>query len=306
VHAHPETRNTSRVEPTRTVLAAGAVVWRRHGESDELLIVHRPKYDDWTFPKGKVDRGERLPATAVREIIEETTVPVRLGLPLSTVRYRLSKPKDATKQVSYWIGRPISDGAITLEPNHEIDEARWVALDAVGGLLTYDHDRELLDEFIDQRRRKAHKARPLVILRHATARSRTHWKGDDQRRTLTAGGLREAQRLVPLLLAYGITHIVSSDSARCVQSVVPYADHLDVDIVLDPDLTEERATPRRVAAQTRALLAGKRSIVVCTHRPVLPMVFEALGVPPIALEPAQMMVVHRRSGEVHGTELHRA
>jgi 8-oxo-dGTP pyrophosphatase MutT (NUDIX family) len=298
------TRNTSRVEPTRTVLAAGAVVWRRHGDSIELLVVHRPKYDDWTFPKGKVDRGERLPATAVRETLEETTVPVRLGIPLPTIRYPLSKPKDATKQVSYWIGRPIGDGAITLEPNHEIDEARWIALGAVDALLTYDHDHTLLDEFVSARRRKAHKARPLVILRHATARSRTHWKGDDRRRTLTAEGVREAERLIPLLLAYGITHVVSSDSARCVQSVVPYADHLDVDIVLDTHLTEERATPRGVAIQIRALLAGKRSTVVCTHRPVLPLVFDALGVPPVPLDRAQMMVVHRRSGRVLGTELH--
>ncbi|HYJ68276.1 MAG TPA: NUDIX hydrolase [Nocardioidaceae bacterium] len=294
------------MEPKRTVLAAGAVVWRRHGDSVELLVVHRPKYDDWTFPKGKVNRGERLPVTAVREVLEETTVPIRLGLPLSTVSYRMGKPKDVTKQVSYWIGRPIGDGAITLEPNHEIDKARWIAIDDVGSLLTYDHDRGLLDEFVDLRRRKAHKARPLIVLRHTAARSRTRWKGDDQRRTLTAGGLREAQRLVPLLQAFGITHVVSSDAARCVQSVVPYADHLDVDIVLDADLTEERATRRRVAARMRALLVGKRPTVVCTHRPVLPLVFEALGVPPVPLEPSQLMVVHRRSGRVLGTELHRA
>lgn len=294
----------SRVEPSRTVLAAGAVVWRRHGESVELLVVHRPKYDDWTFPKGKLDDGELLPVAAVRETLEETTVPVRLGHPLPTVRYQLSKPK-AMKQVSYWIGRPIGDGAITLEPNHEIDHAEWIALEAVGERLTYAHDGDLLDEFVDLKGREAHKARPLVILRHATARSRTHWKGDDRRRTLSAEGTREAQRLVPLLRAYGITHVVSSDTARCVQSVVPYADHLDVDIVLDTDLTEERATPRRVGGRMQGLLASKRPTVVCTHRPVLPMVFEALGVPPVELEPAQMVVVHRRSGMVLGTELHK-
>ncbi len=291
------------MEPTQTVLAAGAVVWRRHGESVELLVVHRPKYDDWSFPKGKIDDGELLPVAAVRETLEETTVPVRLGLPLSTVRYRLRKPKDATKQVSYWIGRPIGDGAITLEPNHEIDRAQWIGVDAVGERLSYDHDRDLLDEFVDLQQRKAHKARPLVILRHTTARPRTHWRGDDQRRTLSAEGIREAQRLVPLLRAYGITHVVSSDTARCVQSVVPYADHLDVDIVLDPDLSEERATPRRIGSRMQGLLTSKRSTVVCTHRPVLPMVFEALGVPPVPLEPAQMVVVHRRSGMVLGTEL---
>ncbi|HEU0288121.1 MAG TPA: NUDIX hydrolase [Nocardioidaceae bacterium] len=294
------------MEPTRTVLAAGAVVWRRLGESVELLVIHRPKYDDWTFPKGKAERGERMPVTAAREVLEETSVPIRLGLPLTTVRYPLRRPRPAIKQVSYWIARPLGDGDITLEPNHEVDEAHWLPLDQVRRQLTYQHDHEVLALFERGHETKAYKTRTLVILRHAAARSRTHWKGDDRRRTLTAKGMRQAHRLVPLLAAYGVGEIVSSDSARCVHSIEPYADHLDADIILEPGLTEELATPKRVADSLRSLSGSKRPAVVCTHRPVLPMVFETLGITPIPLEPAQLMVVQHRGRKVLATELHRA
>lgn len=294
------------MEPTRTVLAAGAVVWRRVGDSVELLVVHRPKYGDWSFPKGKTNRGERLPATAAREVLEETSVPIRLGLPLTTVRYPLHRPRPVTKQVSYWVARPIGDGEITLEPNHEIDEARWLRLENAARRLTYEHDRDLLDRFVRLQKTKDHKTRTLVVLRHATARSRTRWKGDDRRRTLTATGLREAHRLVPLLAAYGVSEIVSSDSARCVQSIEPYADHLNADIVLEPGITEEKSSPSRVVECLRSVCATKQPAVLCTHRPVLPMIFEALEIAPIPLEPAQLMVVHHRGRKVLATELHHA
>lgn len=267
------------------------------------MAVHRPKYDDWTFPKGKVDRGERLPVTAVREILEETSVPIRLGVPLPTVRYELPRT-GAAKQVSYWIGRPLDDGRITLEPNHEIDEARWVRLDELAGLLTYGHDRGLLDEFRRRRDRSEHKTRTLVVLRHATARSRHRWTGDDRLRTLSAAGLREAHQLVPLLGGYGVADVVTSDSTRCVQTVEPYADHLETGIVTDPGLAEERATAKRVAKRLRDLLAAKRPTVLCTHRPVLPLVFAALDIPPVPLQPAQLLVVHHRRRKLVATELH--
>lgn len=282
-------------------------MWRRlGGESAELLVIHRPKYDDWTFPKGKAERGERLPVTAAREVLEETSVPIRLGLPLTTVHYPLRRPRPAIKQVSYWIARPLGESDITLEPNHEVDEAHWLPIDRVRRQLTYQHDQDLLARFEERHETNAHKTRTLVILRHAAARSRTHWTGDDRRRTLTAKGMSEAHRLVPLLAAYGVSEIVSSDSARCVQSVEPYADHLDADIILEPGLTEELATPKRVADCLRGLSGSKRPTVVCTHRPVLPMVFETLGIAPIPLEPAQLMVVQHRGQKVVATELHRA
>jgi 8-oxo-(d)GTP phosphatase len=271
----------------------------------ELLVVHRPKYDDWTFPKGKADRGEQLPVTAVREILEETTVPIRLGPPLPTVQYDLPKA-DATKRVSYWIGRPLDAGDITLEPNAEIDDARWVPLDKVAEVLTYGHDRGLLDEFERRREHAEHKTRTLVVLRHATALPRRQWTENDQLRPLSDAGLREAHRLVSLLGAFGVADVVSSDATRCVQSVEPYADHLDTKVVTDPGVAEGTATTARVASRLRALGAAKRPAVLCTHRPVLPMVFEALGVAPVRLAPGQFVVVHHRGRTVVATELHQA
>ncbi|CAN5333682.1 MAG: NUDIX hydrolase [Nocardioidaceae bacterium] len=286
------------------VVAAGALVWRKQADQFQILVVHRVKHTDWSLPKGKLERGERLPSTAAREVLEETSVPVRLLNPLAQVSYALTKPLGAIKQVSYWVARPLGDGHLRHVSDDEIDDVRWEPLTTVRALLTYDLDRELVDAFEKMRTAGAHKSRPLVVLRHAHARSRTQWRGDDNRRTLTHQGLREAHRLVPLLAAYGITRVVSSDSARCVQTVEPYADHLGSDIALTRGLTEEHATKETVADCLRALARGKTPTLLCTHRRVLPLVLHALGAPEVELEPGQMLVLHRRHGRNLDHELH--
>jgi len=286
------------------VVAAGALVWRKQADQLEVLVVHRLKHADWSLPKGKVERGERLPSTAAREVLEETSVPVRLGTPLAEISYQLTKPPGATKHVTFWVARPLNDGRLRHDADNEIDDVRWESLSSVRDLLTYPRDRELVDSFEQLRAAGAHKARPLVVLRHADARSRTRWRGDDSRRTLTYQGLREAHRLVPLLAAYGISRVVSSDSARCVQTVEPYADHLGSDIALTRGLTEEHATKETVADCLRALARGKTPTLLCTHRKVLPLVLHALGAPEVELEPGQLLVLHRRHGRILAHELH--
>ncbi|MDQ3628463.1 MAG: NUDIX domain-containing protein [Actinomycetota bacterium] len=287
------------------VVAAGALVWRKQADQFQVLVVHRVKHVDWSLPKGKVERGERLPVTAAREVLEETSVPVRLVTPLARISYGLMKPPGATKHVSFWVARPLGDGDLRHEVDDEIDDVRWEPLALVRDLLSYARDRELVDTFEQLREAGAHKSRPLVVLRHAQARSRTHWRGDDSRRTLTHQGLREAHRLVPLLAAYGIARVVSSDSARCVQTIEPYADHLGSDIALTRGLTEEHATKETVADCLRTLARGKTPTVLCTHRRVLPLVLHALGAPEVELEPGQMLVLHRRHGRIVAHELHR-
>src|SRR6188472_3608982 len=95
------------------VLAAGAVVLRQH--NDEVLLVHRPKYDDWSFPKGKLDRGEHATSAAIREVEEETGVRIRLGVPLRDQRYPI---RAGTKLVHYWVGRAVGDGDVSgYQPN---------------------------------------------------------------------------------------------------------------------------------------------------------------------------------------------
>lgn len=286
----------------RDVLSAGVVVF---GPGRTVLLVHRPKYDDWSFPKGKLDRGERSATAAVREVLEETGVEVRLGPPLASQRYPV---RGGDKTVFYWTGRPVGEHDIsTYAPNDEIDDVRWVPLDKAPAKLTYAHDVETLDEALALRKR----TRTLVVLRHGIARSRKTWTKDDRRRPLLATGQRQAQRLVPVLAAYDVPRIVTSGSTRCVQTVLPYAEAIGGKVEKDDRFSEEDVTPKGIRRALAALLedldeAPKDSggIVLCTHRPVLPLVFGELGIEDPRLEKGEMLVVHLRHGEVVATERH--
>ncbi len=150
------------------ILAAGVVVFR---PGREVLLVHRPKYDDWSFPKGKLDRGEHPVAAAVREVAEETGVHVRLGPPLPSQRYPVAR---RMKTVHYWTGRVVGDDDVSgYRPNDEIDGVAWVPFDEAMVRLTYEHDRTTLAAALKVRR----KTRAVVVLRHGQARSRRWEKG---------------------------------------------------------------------------------------------------------------------------------
>lgn len=298
--------HTCAVVPPRAVVAAGAVVWRSGPEEMELLIVHRPRHGDWSVPKGKLDPGEQLPATAVREVFEETSVAIRLGLPLAQAEYDVLRPKPVTKRVSYWVGRPIGSGELTHVPDNEIDAVRWVGVSRVKKLLTYDRDRELVQRLLELHKTSWHKTRAVIVLRHAHAHPRSKWKGKDQLRPLSDQGHLEAKQLVPLLAAYGVTRVVSSTSTRCMQTVEPYLEHIGAELVTDAGFSEEDASPRRIAKRLGTLATDEEPTVLCTHRPVLPLVMSALGIRPEQLDPADVLVAHRRRGRVVGTERHRA
>jgi 8-oxo-dGTP pyrophosphatase MutT (NUDIX family)/phosphohistidine phosphatase SixA len=285
------------------VLAAGAVVWRDGPEEPEVLTVHRTKHQDWTLPKGKLDPGERLPTTAVRELLEETAVAVRLGLPLPKVSYPFGDAP-GTKEVSYWVGRPVGDPDAVREADHEVDEVRWVPVSQVPELLTYEPDRDLVAQLEHLRARGHHDTSPLVVLRHGHARRRDDWHGEDRLRPLSEEGLAEAQRLVPLLAAFGVERVVSSDATRCRQTVEPFAAGLGVTVEVHADLDEEHADDASVARRLAALLADPAPSVLCTHRPLLPAALTAIGVEPRQLEPGELLVAHRHGGEVVGTERH--
>jgi 8-oxo-dGTP diphosphatase len=293
------------VAVSRTVLAAGAVVWRPGADDLDVLVIHRPSRRDWSFPKGKLDPGERLPVTAVREVLEETSIPIRLGLPISTVQYDVNKPKPLTKRVSYWVARPVTTGEFAHGATDEVDDVRWVPVSKARSLLSYDRDHKLVTQLLALQKNSHHKTRPLIVLRHGHAHPRAKWKGPDQLRPLSAQGLREAHQLVPLLAAYGVTRVVSSSSTRCVQTVDPYVEHLGVKLSIDAGLSEEGATAKAVTRRVRELAAEDGPTVLCTHRPVLGLVLGALGVPPQSLEPGEMLVAHLRRGRVVGKESHR-
>ena len=153
------------------VYAAGGVVWRLVEGKFRVLLIHRTKYRDVTLPKGKVDPGETLAETAVREIREETGIRVSLGVPVGVSRYRM--PSSRTKIVHYWAAEA-TDAAVrtsTFVPNKEIAAIEWVGLKKARKHLSYPVDIEILDEFVRLVDEQALPTFPIVALRHAKARS---------------------------------------------------------------------------------------------------------------------------------------
>ena len=287
----------------REVVSAGAVVL---GSGGNVLLVHRPKYDDWSFPKGKLNRGEHAAVAAVREVEEETGVRIRLGVPLGNQHYPV---RAGTKLVHYWVGRAVGDGDVSdYQPNAEIDEVAWFPIDKARRRLTYQFDIDTLDEALQQ----ARKTRTVVVLRHTQARSRKAWRRDDRERPLLATGKVEATRLVPILAAYDLRRLVSSSSARCVQTLEPYAAASGRKLRTHDVLSEEDATRKSVRALMTDLVdelhdrpASAGGLVVCTHRPVLPWVFAAAGIEDPGLAPGELVVLHLRNHRIVATERHR-
>lgn len=284
------------------VRAAGAVVTRRAPDGErprQVLLVHRPRYDDWSFPKGKLDPGEHATTAAVREVAEETGLDVRLGPPLQAQRYRVG-PR--MKTVHYWVGRVLGDGDVSrYAANDEIDRVVWCDVDEAAERLTYPHDRETLRESALVRKN----TRALVLLRHGKAQARTAWSGPDTERPLATAGALQAQLVVPLLAAYDVARLVSSPSARCHATLAPYAEVTGLPVALAPEISEADHDPVAAAELVRAELAQRTGVVLCSHRPVLPDLLEAAGVPAgVRLDPGSLLVVHHRRGRVVATERH--
>ncbi len=279
------------------MLAAGAVVLRRRGGTTQVLLVHRPKYDDWAFPKGKLDPGEAPRTAAVREVLEETGVEIRLGPPLAQQHYVMNG--NGSKLVHYWVGRVRGDFDVAAyEPNAEIDAVRWVPLSEARDLLTYARDAVTLEEAVPY----ARKTHALVVVRHAQARSRRSWKGPDLERTLTRFGQRQADRLPVLLEAYGVERALSSSAVRCWTTLAPFAEASGAKLEVSDELTEEHATADGVAGEVAWALGLNRPVALCSHRPTLPKLFRALGLEPQPLEPAGAVVVHHRKGRIVALE----
>ncbi|MDO5494753.1 MAG: NUDIX hydrolase [bacterium] len=268
------------------VRAAGALLWRERGRRLQVLLVHRPSYNDWSWPKGKPDEGEALPVTAVREVEEETGIRVVLGPPLASVRYRLSGGK--SKEASYWSARADHPGPwvnsrpyVRRAPMREVDEVRWVdALQALK-MLTYDRDRVPLRVLIDQWDDGKLDTWTVVVARHGRARKRSVWKkGDEETRPLTSVGERQATLMVPFLSAFGVDRVVSSPWKRCFDTVLPYATAAGVDVEVRPELTEAAHDAKPKAARgivNAELRTPGEGVVICTHRPVLPTVMGQLA-----------------------------
>ncbi len=241
-------------------------------------MVHRPRYDDWSWAKGKLDPGEEWPVAAAREVFEETGLAVRLGRPLSTSRYHVvegsSDPEP--KEVRYWASEVVGGAGALV---NEIDEIVWLDVDAAADRLSYARDREQLDDLVQADGNGTLKTWPLVIVRHANAESRSSWTTADPLRPLDAAGRERAQALIPLLKSYGVIRVVTSPAVRCLDTVLPYAVNEELKIRLKPGLSEEgfAERPDHAPRHLTKLLARGSATVVSTHGPVLPRLLEQLA-----------------------------
>ena len=237
---------------SQPVRAAGGIVLRGEGPDRSVALVHRPRYDDWSFPKGRLDADEDEATAALREVEEETGLRCRLGPSVGAVTYRDRRGR--AKVVRYF--RMDADGG-RFTPNREVDELRWVPIEAAAGLLSYAHDRSLLRQVL-----AGVPASALYVIRHAKAGIRAAWSGPDEERPLTRRGRKQARRLVERFQGLDIQRILSSPFVRCMQTVEPLAEARGLPV--------EVATELREGASVDELLRGlatfgDRPTVVCGH-----------------------------------------
>ncbi|MDQ4214414.1 NUDIX hydrolase [Microbacterium sp. ASV81] len=265
--------------PDRAVYAAGGLVWRVVEDKVRILLIHRTKYRDVTLPKGKVDPGEMLAETAVREIFEETGIRVSLGAPVGVSRYTMANRKQ--KIVHYWAAEATEDAIreSVFLPNREIAAIEWVSLKKARTRLSYPVDVEILDAFAGLIADGALHTFPIIVLRHAKAANRAVWTGPDASRPLTPRGRAQADAIVGPLRAFGVRKIVSSDARRCIETVKPLAASLGLKIakttLLSQDSWDEgESDPRTVVG--KRVRAGKPT-VLCSHGPVLPDILREIA-----------------------------
>jgi 8-oxo-dGTP diphosphatase len=240
------------------------VLWRPGDDpSDpEVAIIHRPRYDDWSLPKGKLDPGETEPVTAVREIAEETGHASHLGRRLTSVTYPI---ETGVKKVRYWAARSMG-GEFT--PDAEVDDLKWLPASNAIKQLGYAHVRKVLRRFM----KYPADTKTVLIVRHGTAGSKSRYKGDDRKRPLDKQGRAQAESLVGQLLAFGANLVHAADQVRCRQTVEPLADELGATIVNEPLLTEAAYADDRKSSRHRVLeiAAFDGTPVICTQGKVIP------------------------------------
>jgi 8-oxo-(d)GTP phosphatase len=307
-------------EAAGEIRAAGVVLWQPggpHAPGVQVALVHRPRYDDWSFAKGKLEPGEHVLRAAVREAAEETGLMVTLGRRLQPVRYsyRVSGAgtAPAMKRVDYWAATA-DDASQPFAASNEVDRLDWLSVAGARTRLSYPHDVELLDEFSAGPASTV----PLIFLRHSSAGSRSEWPGEDEARPLDPVGSEDARKLAGLLRCFGVIPVVSSPTERCLATVRPYAQAAGVPVEADSallvtgDARSGPATSEAAALAARLAAAGKPA-VICAHRENIPLLLAAAcaqlgGTPPAGppLQKSEFLVLHTADGKLVASERHQA
>ncbi len=282
--------------------AAGGVLWRASsgGAGAEVALVHRPKYDDWSLPKGKLQPGEHPLLGALREIEEETGAGAVPGRPLGELRYEKG---GLSKRVRYWAMR-YANGEFV--PNAEVDQVMWLPPREALSHLMADRDGPVLKNFLRDLRR----TRACVVVRHGSAGDRRTWTGDDADRPLDELGRAQAEGVAGILAAYEVTRAYSADVLRCVDTLGPYAARTQLTIDIEPLVSETGFAANPSAATTRVLevLSAPLSSVICTQGGALPELVVELcrqlggkADPSLAVRKGGSVVLHVTNGS--GPEL---
>lgn len=201
------------------ILAAGTIPWRTKSGKLQVLLIHRPEFDDWSWPKGRLDANETLPEAAWRETKEEVGLDVPLGIPLGIIRYRTPQGNNR-KEVWYWAARVVDQKA--RPDNKEIDDVCWVNVERARQLLSKELDQKPLD--VLEAAFDAHQLAtvPFVVVRQAKATPAESWTRDEIDRPLADSGYQQAKAVARLLRAWKPTRIVTSRYTRSLETIAPY------------------------------------------------------------------------------------
>lgn len=285
------------------IRAAGALLWRESLDRKvEIALIHRPRYDDWSLPKGKIESGESAIQCAYREVLEETGIIGSFTRSLGSVEYL---ENGEPKRVLFWAAQ-CSPEQNHFIPNDEVDQISWHPIEVAIKNATHDSDRKIIEDFA----REEHHTDTLIILRHTKALERGDWDDADSNRTLSEIGFDQAQYLVNHLKPFAIDEVYTSDYTRCVQTVTPLAHSRGLPITQVPSLNEEtfENDPSRSVSFANALKQDEKNILICSHNPVIPTMLRGVlntklkNKDLIKLEPGDAWIVHRVRGEIVGLD----
>ena len=281
------------------IQAAGAVLWRRLSEDLlQVALIHRPRYDDWSFPKGKVEAGEAEISCAHREVLEETGFDAVFGPELCKVQYEVGED---LKTVRYWSAHAIGEPS-AVHDTEEVDQLIWVTVSDAYTKLSRKGDQEVLKNF----EKFGADTTPLILLRHGKAIAREEWEGDDGDRPLAQLGQQQAKRMHAIYLPFAVSEIHSSDAVRCYETVSPMARTMSLNLVYWSELSEYAFEKDKKAAinVVNDIIESEARAIVCGHNPVIPgIVAKFIGKKNFkeldhGLLPGEAWILHHRDGEI--------